>query len=107
MNCSNINQPQKYECSDGGGSIQTLIMNTCEEVAVRLAHKGIFPITGNSHQIGMTKFYMRDINGLIIGASVVDAELLSKVPKQNKNLTKVERNQLRLIGLLKQKTPGS
>lgn len=92
------------EClNDIPNPIQALFANVCNEVAVRLAHKGIFPIEATG-DLGKIKIYFKDKNGLIIGTSNKDELLLSTLPKLNKNLTRIERNQLRAIGL--QKKPG-
>lgn len=99
MNCSDKPQTFNY-CSDIPNPIQALFANVCDEAAVRLAHKGIFPIDGTG-DLGKIKMYFKDRNGLIIGTSNKDESLLSILPKPNKNLTRIERNQLKAIGLIK------
>lgn len=88
------------KCAEIQNPIQELFGNVCNEVAVRLAHIGIFPIEATG-DLGNVKIYFKGKEGLIIGTSNKDESLLSQTPKPNKNLTKIERNQLKLMGLLK------
>lgn len=99
--CSNeMLKAEPYKCGDDINTIQQLFGNICNEAAVRLAHKGVFPIAATG-DLGNQKIYFKDFNGLIIGTSNKDESLLSQTPKPNKRLTKIERNQLKLMGLLK------
>lgn len=99
--CSDIPQTLSQKCKDIPNPIQELFGNVCNEASVRLAHMGIFPIDAKSPELGNCRIYFKDVNGFIIGTSNKDEALLSQSPKPNKNLTRIERNQLTKMGLLK------
>lgn len=74
-----------------------------KEAAIRLAHKGVFPIEASTAvsgiDMGTHYIYLKDRSGSIVGTSEEITELLVPI-KPNNKLTKLERKQLKELGLL-------